>query len=147
MRSVPRAFPALRPIISVDCCADLTGKPREKERVRVSGPDEEIVAKNPALMLNWSLTGQTIKDSDMSTVIAASEAKAKFSELLDRVASGESFSITLHGQETAKLVPAKHPSLEDIQETIAQLKASRSMLNLPGQAKIKIKDLVNEGRP
>ena len=83
----------------------------------------------------------------MSTVIAASEARAKFSELLDRVASGESFSITLHGQETAKLVPAKQPSLKDIQETIAQLKASRSMLNPPGQAKIKIKDLVNEGRP
>ena len=83
----------------------------------------------------------------MSTMIAASDAKAKFSELLDRVAGGESFSITLHGQETAKLVPAKRPSLEDIQETIAQIKASRSVLNAPGQTKLKIKDLANEGRP
>jgi len=83
----------------------------------------------------------------MSTMIAASDAKAKFSELLDRVAGGESFSITLHGQETAKLVPAKRPSLEDIRETIAQMKASRSVLNPPGQTKLKIKDLANEGRP
>lgn len=45
-----------------------------------------------------------------NTVIAASEAKAKFSELLDRVQSGESFSITLHGEEAAKLVPARRPS-------------------------------------
>ena len=37
-----------------------------------------------------------------NTVIAASEAKAKFSELLDRVQSGESFSITLHGEEAAQ---------------------------------------------
>ena len=71
----------------------------------------------------------------MSTIIAASDAKAKFSELLDRVASGESFSITLHGQETAKLVPARRPSLEEIQETIAQIKSSRSVLNPSGQAK------------
>ena len=52
----------------------------------------------------------------MSVVtIAASEAKAKFSELLDRVQNGESFSITLHGEEAAKLVPAKRPSREEIQ--------------------------------
>lgn len=83
----------------------------------------------------------------MFTTIPASEAKAKFSELLDRVLSGESFSITLHGEETAKLVPAKRPSLEDIRHAIAQMKASRSTLNPPGKAKLKTKDLVSEGRP
>ena len=82
-----------------------------------------------------------------NTVIAASEAKAKFSELLDRVQSGESFSITLHGEEAAKLVPARRPSREEIQEVIARMKASRSVLNRPGKAKLKIKDLINEGRP
>ena len=51
-----------------------------------------------------------------STTIAASEAKAKFAELLDRVQNGESFSITLHGEEAAKLVPAKRPSREEIQK-------------------------------
>lgn len=83
----------------------------------------------------------------MLTTIPASEAKAKFSELLERVQSGESFSITLHGEEAAKLVPAKRASLEDIQRTIAEMKASRSVLNPPGQPKLKVKDLVNEGRP
>ena len=38
-----------------------------------------------------------------TTWIAASEAKAKFSELLDRAQKGESFSITLHGEEAAHL--------------------------------------------
>ncbi len=41
----------------------------------------------------------------MTTLIPASEAKAKFSELLERVHGGESFSITLHGKERAKLIP------------------------------------------
>jgi prevent-host-death family protein len=82
-----------------------------------------------------------------NTVIAASEAKAKFSELLDRVQSGESFSITLHGEEAAKLVPARRASREEIQEVIAQMKAGRSVLNPPGKEKLKIKDLINEGRP
>ena len=81
-----------------------------------------------------------------TTVIAASEAKAKFSELLDRVQGGESFSITLHGEEAAKLVPARKPSREEIQEVIARIKASRSVLNRPGQTKLRIKDLINEGR-
>ena len=81
------------------------------------------------------------------TVITASEAKAKFSELLDRVKSGESFSITLHGAEAAKLVPARKPSREEIQEVIARMKASRSVLNPPRKEKLRIKDLINEGLP
>lgn len=83
----------------------------------------------------------------MVTTIPASEAKAKSSELLERVQKGESFSITLHGEETAKLVPARRASLEDIQRTIADIKGARSTLNPPGKAKLKLKDLINEGRP
>lgn len=83
----------------------------------------------------------------MVTTIPASEAKAKFSELLERVQKGESFSITLHGEETAKLVPARRASLEEIQRTIADIKGSRSTLNPAGKAKLKVKDLINEGRP
>ena len=81
------------------------------------------------------------------TTIAASEAKAKFSELLVRVQKGESFSITLHGEEAVKLVPAKRPSREQVQKVIARMKAERSILNPPGKEKLKIKDLINEGRP
>lgn len=83
----------------------------------------------------------------MPIVIAASEAKAKFSELLERVQSGESFSITLHGEEAARLLPSKRLSLEEIQIVIKQMKGSRRVLNPPGEKRLKVKDLVNEGRP
>jgi len=82
-----------------------------------------------------------------ATTIAASEAKTKFSELLDRVRGGESFSISLHGEETAKLVPAKRTSRQEIQEVMARMKASRSVLNPPGKGKLRITDLISEGRP
>jgi prevent-host-death family protein len=81
-----------------------------------------------------------------SNVVAASEAKAKFSELLDRTRKGESFSITLHGEEAAKLVPAKRPSREAVAAVISEMKANRSVLNPPGSEKLGIKDLINEGR-
>jgi prevent-host-death family protein len=83
----------------------------------------------------------------VSTTIPAAEAKAKFSELLDRVQCGESFSITLNGEEKAKLVPTQRASLEQIQGVIAQIKASRSTLNRPGQPVVRVKELVAEGRP
>ncbi len=83
----------------------------------------------------------------MPTVIAASEAKAKFSELLERVQHGESFSITLHGEEAAKLLPAKRSSREEIQVLIKRIKTSRSTLNAPGQKRLTIKALIDEGRP
>jgi len=83
----------------------------------------------------------------MATVIPASEAKAKFAELLDRVLGGESFSITLHGEERAKLVPGNGVDLEQVRGTITRMKSERSALNSPGQAKLKVKDLVHKGRP
>jgi len=81
-----------------------------------------------------------------TTIIAASEAKAKFSELLERTRKGEGFAITLHGEEVAKLIPASGPSLGDVQTAIAEIKLRRITLNPPGKTKIRIKDLVNEGR-
>jgi prevent-host-death family protein len=80
------------------------------------------------------------------TTIGASEAEATFSELLDRVQRGESFSITLRGEEVARIVPVKRPKDENIQEAIAQIKASRCILTPPGKKKLKIKDLIKEGR-
>ena len=81
-----------------------------------------------------------------TTVITASEAKAKFSELLDRVQGGESFSIKLHGEEAARLVPARKRSGEELQRVIAEMKRSRSALNPRGKPKFKIKDLISHGR-
>jgi prevent-host-death family protein len=82
-----------------------------------------------------------------TTIIAASEAKAKFSELLERTRQGEGFAITLHGEEVAKLVPAKGRSLSEIQSTIAEIKSRRIVLNPPGKPRLRLKDLLNEGRP
>jgi prevent-host-death family protein len=82
-----------------------------------------------------------------TTVIAASEAKAKFSELLERTRQGEGFAITLHGEEVAQLVPSGRRSLGEIQSAIAEMKARRITLNPPGKPKLRLKKVVNEGRP
>ena len=82
-----------------------------------------------------------------TTVIAASEAKAKFSEILERTRKGEGFAITLHGEEVARLIPANRPSLGDVQAAITEMKARRIILNPSGKSKLRIKDLITEGRP
>ncbi len=82
-----------------------------------------------------------------TTIIAASEAKAKFSELLQRVRGGEGFAITLHGEEVAKLVPAKARSLAEVQAAIREIRTRRITLNPPGKQKLRLRNLVNEGRP
>ena len=82
-----------------------------------------------------------------TTVIAASEAKAKFSELLDRAGKGEGFAITLHGEEIAKLIPSRSKSLSEIQSAIAEMKSRRIILNPRGKTRVSVKELINEGRP
>jgi prevent-host-death family protein len=82
-----------------------------------------------------------------TTVIAASQAKSKFSELLERARQGEAFAITLHGEEVAKLLPARRRSLNEIQSAIAEMKSKRMTLNPPGKPRLRLKDLINEGRP
>lgn len=46
-------------------------------------------------------------------VISASEAKAKFSELLGDVERGEVVEITRHGKSVARVVPTQVGSVED----------------------------------
>lgn len=46
----------------------------------------------------------------MNTV-GACEAKTDFSQLLDKVANGESITITRHGEPVAQLVPGNTTSL------------------------------------
>ncbi len=82
----------------------------------------------------------------LDTMIAASHAKAKFFKLLERTRQGESFTITLHGEEVAKLVPAHRTSLEDVRQTIANLKANRTVLNPPKFQRLQVKDLIEQGR-
>jgi prevent-host-death family protein len=61
----------------------------------------------------------------MSSIIAFTEAKARLSEILDRVSKGEEFVITRHNEKIAKLVPLKTTSVEEIKQAVQQLRKLR----------------------
>lgn len=78
--------------------------------------------------------------------VGAFEAKNKLGTLLDWVASGEEVLITRHGKAVARLVPVT-PTFDRAKARQAArglLEASRGV-TLGGR--LKLKDLVNEGRP
>lgn len=78
--------------------------------------------------------------------VGAFEAKNKLGTLLDWVANGEEVLITRHGKAVARLVPAT-PTFDRAKARQAArglLQASRGV-TLGGR--VKIKDLVSEGRP
>lgn len=77
--------------------------------------------------------------------VGAFEAKNKLGTLLDWVAGGEEVLITRHGKAAARLVPAT-PSFDRNKARQAGrrlLEASRGIT----LGELRIKDLVNEGRP
>jgi prevent-host-death family protein len=71
------------------------------------------------------------------------DAKTRFTKLLDDVEQGEVITITRHGKPVAKLVPVEQPRMS-VAEAIAGIRANRKGSRLDG---LKIKDLINEGRP
>ena len=77
--------------------------------------------------------------------IGAFEAKNRLGTLLNWVANGEEVLITRHGKPVARLVPAV-PSFdrEKARRAAAGLLEASRGATLGG---LKIKDLVNEGRP
>ncbi|HEY1685705.1 MAG TPA: type II toxin-antitoxin system prevent-host-death family antitoxin [Tepidisphaeraceae bacterium] len=80
----------------------------------------------------------------MSKTIAFTEAKAHLSSLVDRVARGEEFLITRHDQVAARLGPAHVRSINEIRETVDEMRA------LARGKKATIKEIIawkNEGRP
>ena len=77
--------------------------------------------------------------------VGAYEAKTRFSELIERVAGGEEFTITRHGSPVAKLIPVKKQStVEERRMAIERMREIAERTSLGG---LKIKDLINEGRP
>ena len=72
------------------------------------------------------------------------EAKTKLSELLDRVAKGETITISRHGMPAARLVPV-HESGERLSygEMVAGLRALRSRAKRGPES---LRELINEGR-
>ena len=77
--------------------------------------------------------------------IGAFEAKNKLGTLLDWVAKGEEVLITRRGKPVARLVPAASSFDRDkARQAVANILARGKGVTLGG---LKIKDLVNEGRP
>jgi len=66
----------------------------------------------------------------MVSIIAFTQAKTKFSEILDRVKNGEEFVITRHGEIIAKLVPVQSARSEEVKKTIAQLRTLRKGIKI-----------------
>ena len=77
--------------------------------------------------------------------IGAFEAKNTLSALLDMVERGEEVVITRHGKRVARLV--RETGMRDREQ--ASLAADRIIANRKGKSLggLKIKDLINEGRP
>ena len=57
--------------------------------------------------------------------IQASEAKAKFSELLDQVERGETIVITRHGKVIARLTPPEAGNADKVRNAVRELKELR----------------------
>jgi prevent-host-death family protein len=70
--------------------------------------------------------------------VAASDAKARLSELLDRVEKGETVVITRHGRPVARLVPDEDMRQKEINEAIASMKARAKRVG-----KISLKELLS----
>lgn len=71
------------------------------------------------------------------------DAKAHFSELIERAQSGRSTVITKHGRVVARVVPAKE-SAWDRSAVLEEAEALRKKLKVKGR--FKITDLIAEGR-
>lgn len=83
------------------------------------------------------------------TTIPATEAKAHFSEILDRVDHGEEFVLTRHGKETAYLGPAQRATTTQAAQAVADLLAWRSKVAGRGPVLEEgetVKSLIAKGR-
>ena len=61
----------------------------------------------------------------MTNTIPFTEAKAKFSEIIDRVLGGEEILITRHEHAVAKLVPAEKKTLQEMKRVVDAITSSR----------------------
>ncbi len=72
--------------------------------------------------------------------IGASEARARFARLLERVAQGERIAITRHGTPVARLVPCAKPDGERARRAISRLKAFRKGSRLGGLSRRELRE-------
>jgi prevent-host-death family protein len=80
--------------------------------------------------------------------IGAFEAKNKFGQLLDWVEKGEEITITRHGKEVARLVPAKlGPNREEAHAAVRRIRERAEQLKLGPFDWSEWKTFRDEGRP
>ena len=77
------------------------------------------------------------------TTIGAYEAKTHLSSLLERVAKGESITITKHGHPVAVMRPVAERVRRPLTEVIADLREFRRGWRLGG---ISLREMIEEGR-
>jgi len=77
--------------------------------------------------------------------VGSYEAKTHLPALLDRVAQGETITITRHGKPVAQLVPVASEASPDVRNVVQEMLAYRDRQNrtLGG---ISVRELVEEGR-
>jgi prevent-host-death family protein len=75
--------------------------------------------------------------------VGAFEAKTHLGELLDRVARGESVTITRHGKPVAQLVPTPPAQERDRADVIRDLLDFSKGRKLEGMS---IREMIDEGR-
>jgi prevent-host-death family protein len=77
--------------------------------------------------------------------IGSYEAKTHLPALLERVAHGETITITKHGKPVAQLVPVQPEPRADIEKTVREMLAYRDRQNRT-LGEISVRELVEEGR-
>jgi prevent-host-death family protein len=78
------------------------------------------------------------------TTIGAYDAKTHLPQLLERVAQGESFLITKHGQPVAELGPPQVAGRVDAREAMRRIKELRKGTTVGPD--LSLRDLIEEGR-
>lgn len=78
--------------------------------------------------------------------LKASEAKTNFFKILDQVKRGETFYITHHGVIAGRISPVDSVDLNQIKDAVNELKKLKLKLNPKGKTKLKIEDLISQGR-
>jgi prevent-host-death family protein len=81
-----------------------------------------------------------------TTEFAAAEAKARFSELLDRAEAGEEITIRRHGKAVAKITPIASIDRVGRAERHAAFLQWRSGHVTAAKGRIDYKSLIDEGR-
>jgi prevent-host-death family protein len=75
--------------------------------------------------------------------IGLSEAGSQLPNLVDRVAQGESITITKQGVPVARIVPVPNQNNSDLPQVIRDIKEARKGRRLEG---LSIREMIEEGR-